>query len=397
MVDILYYENILKKNYNFYKSNYFFGIGDEDYSADPIRIVKLLYILISFILNLIIIISILKKKRKKFSIALILTGNILIINFIHTFSYSFEWILKEENNNNNEYNNKTVYLGEDGYIYNTNSTKLKDIIYYEVGGLLINNLENLDVCTTQGFFLIFSAISQDILINLFFFILNQPKIPSKKIIRILVILIGYCIPLIISLIYLFKDGLGINDKFCYIKKFDVVANNSNNPYKYNQSFPILVYILYGFRTANLFISLFLLYKIIKYVRANKLKRIYILKSSAILVIQVITILMGLIYRISSSIDENFARKFTNIFLCVNTLDGIFFPLSYSLSNGIYSNFFNSNRYSTKDSLESLSDEQDDECNECNNDNNLNASVSTSEKNFAMVDINDNNNFDISYI
>ena len=104
--------------------------------------------------------------------------------------------------------------------------------------------------------------------------------------------------------------------------------------------------------------------------------------------------MGLIYRISSSIDENFARKFTNIFLCVNTLDGIFFPLSYSLSNGIYSNFFNSNRYSTKDSLESLSDEQDDEY---NNDNNLNDSVSTSEKNFAMVDINDNNNFDISYI
>ena len=390
MVDILNYENILKKNYSFYKSKYFFGIGDEDYSTDPIRIVKLLYILISFILNLLIIISILKKKGKKISIAVILTGNILIINFIHTFSYSFEWILKEESEG---FNNKTVYLGKDGYIYNTNYTKLNEnTTYYEVGGLLINNLENLGCCKTQGFFLIFSAISQDILINLFFFILNQPKIPSKKIVIILVIIIGYCIPLIISFIYLLINGIGINDKFCYIKKFYIDENNSYNPYKYYQNFPLLIYILYGFRTTNLSISLFLLCKIIKYVRANKLKRLYILKSSTILVIQVITILMGLIYRIGCSINENFSRNFTNIFLCVNTVDGILFPLSYSLSNSIYSNLFNRN--SSKDSIESLSDEQDDEC---NNDNAFNISRSNSEKNFAMVDINDNNNFDLSYI
>lgn len=60
---VLNYTNILLgNNYNFYRAAYFFGFGDNNYSSDSVRFVKLLYILISLILNSLIIISIKKKK-----------------------------------------------------------------------------------------------------------------------------------------------------------------------------------------------------------------------------------------------------------------------------------------------------------------------------------------------
>ena len=56
MVDNLNYTNILKSNYSFFSTKYFFGLGDDNYSYDLVRIIKLFFILISFILNLLIII-----------------------------------------------------------------------------------------------------------------------------------------------------------------------------------------------------------------------------------------------------------------------------------------------------------------------------------------------------
>jgi hypothetical protein len=260
MVDSFNSDNINKKNYNFYKPIYFFGFGDKDYSSDPVRIIKLLYILISFILNLLIIISLLKRKKKKFSIALMLTGNVLIINFIHSFCYSFEWILKEDG--------KNLIIDKNG-----NSDSNIEGETYEIGGLLIGNPNNLGVCKFQGFSLIFSALSQDILINIFFYIVNRPKIPNKNLIRIILIVLGYFIPLLISLIYLLKDAIGINDKFCYIKKF----YKTENSYKYNDNYIISIIIIYSLRFINLIISSILLYKIIIYVKQNKLKNMYILR------------------------------------------------------------------------------------------------------------------------
>lgn len=369
MVDIFNSTNINKVGYNFYKPKYFFGFGDADYPSDVVRIIKLLYILISFILNLLIIISLLKRKKKKFSVALILTGNVLIINFIHSFSYSFEWILKRKYYNL-EIENK-----------------------YEIGGLLIGNPDKLGVCKFQGFCLIFSALSQDILINIFFFIVNRPKIPSKRAIIIL-ILLGYFFPLIICIIYLGMNNIGINDKFCYIKKFyvDDSQNEYEYNYKYNSQYKVSIIFIYIFRTINLIISSILLYKIIIYVKLNKLKNMYIFKLSAILIVQVITIFMGLIYRVIGAIYEPFSRGFAPIFLCINTLDGILFPLSYSLSNGVYKNLFCG--ISTIDSMVSLSDEENIE-NSCST-NSLNSPTLSDEKTFAMVDVKTDNNFDLSY-
>ena len=140
------------------------------------------------------------------------------------------------------------------------------------------------------------------------------------------------------------------------------------------------------------IGLFLIYKIIRYVKLNNLKKIYILKSSAILIIQVITIFIGLIYRIGSSINENFSRYFSRIFLCINTIDGILFPLSYSLSNGIYQNLFCIS--TSKDSLEN-NDEMLMNSKMDNSSFNI-KKVPTNEKTLAMVDLKNDNNFDLSY-
>ena len=403
MVDKLNYTNILKSNYNFFSAKYFFGLGDDNYSYDIVRIIKLLYILISFILNLLIVIFLIIRKKKKFSIALILTGNILIINFIHTFSYSFEWILKEEDDNHS----MPLYIMKNGTVLNNNTNIDSD--YYQVGGLLIGNPNNFGVCNFQGFSLIFSALAQDVLIIIFFYIINLPNAPTKIKMRLFIVF-GYFFPLVVAFIYLAIDGIGLNDKYCYIKKFDFEKvkncsiifsngdytdyNTCNVKYEFTKTkFRLLVNILYGLRTINLFVSSLFLYKIIQYVRLNKLKNMYILKLSAILIVQAITILLGLIYRIGSSIDEHFSRKLSSIFLCLNTLDGILFPLSYSLSNGVYRILFCGKR---KDSKESLSEDEDEFMSYGSASSFLIVPSPTVEKTFAMVDVKDDNNFDLSY-
>jgi hypothetical protein len=376
---VLNYTNILNgNNYNFYRAAYFFGFGDDNYSSDSVRIVKLIYILISLILNLLIIISIIKKKKNKYSIGLLITGNILLINFIHTFSYSFEWVLKESDNN------RTLYIDQNGEVINSKSL---DSDYYEVGGLLVGNMNKIGACVTQGFFLVFSSICQDILINIFFFVINKPKIPSERKIKLYLIL-GYCIPILISIIYLLCNQFGLNDKFCYVKKFSY----EKGKYKFNKYFPGIVMVIYTLRFFNLIISIYLLFQIYKYVKSNNIQKSYILKSSSILIIQIITISIGFIYRLTSAIDDKISRNIAIVFLYLNTLDGILFPLTYSLNNGIYRDLFGD---SSK--IESLmDDEEETNCIETtNNDSSINH-TGANDKTFAMVDVKGYNNFDLSY-
>ena len=301
---------------------------------------------------------------------------------------------------------RSLHIKKNGIVINNDyNNTFSD--YYQIGGLLIGNPNNFRICKFQGFSLIFSALAQDTLIIIFFYIINLANAPSKRKIRLL-ILFGYFFPLIIAIIYLAINGLGLNDKYCYIKKFEfykgeiysnLIYNNINNvtcdiKYEFEKiNFILLVNFIYGLRGINLIISSYFLFKIIQYVKLNKLKNMYILKLSAILIVQVVTIFLGLIYRIGSSIDENFARIFTNVYLCLNTLDSILFPLSYSLSNGVYKTLFCGNR---KDSKESLADDQDELLSFGSGSSFLILPSPTVEKTFAMVDVKDDNNFDLSY-
>ena len=136
-------------NYKFDK--YFF-------SGDKIRSVIIVYIIISLIFNvlyLISFISILRRKPKK-RIHLILMSNILIINFVHTFSYLYEWILQNINNNS------SLYIDNNGIKCVKPDCNNSD--YNRIGGLLVGNMDNMTACKTQAFFLVFSSLSQDIII-----------------------------------------------------------------------------------------------------------------------------------------------------------------------------------------------------------------------------------------
>ena len=185
-------DKIASGDYNFFSAKDFFGFNDKT------RLVKIIYILISIFLNLIIIISIVKRKIKKNPLALWLTGNILIMNFIHTFSYLLNWVT----NLDNEY-------------------KFEDDEDYSVGSLLIGNPKNnYSLCQIQGFLLIFGSLGQDIAINIFFYIINSSKPPNKFLITIISFVLTYCFTFILCLILAIVKGFGINERHCYLKKFD---------------------------------------------------------------------------------------------------------------------------------------------------------------------------------
>ena len=77
------------------------------------------------------------------------------------------------------------------------------------------------------------------------------------------------------------DGLGLNDRYCYIKKFEY----TNQDYKIYKYFRVLIIVTYTIRAINLAISIFLLVKINKYVKEHNLTRIYILKTYFLLILQ----------------------------------------------------------------------------------------------------------------
>ena len=68
---------------------------------------------------------------------------------------------------------------------------------------------------------------------------------------------------------------------------------------------------------------------------------YILKVLSFLSVQIITILFGLIYTIGGLINKKFSRNFVNIYLIMNTIDGIIFPTFSYFSNKMYKVLCNS--------------------------------------------------------
>ena len=360
-------KNIYYGNYSLFTTKSFFGLDD------PVRFIKIIYMFINIILNSIIILVIFIRKKKKFAAGIELTSNLLIVNFIHTLSYLIQWVIKSDD--------VKITITNDG-------TK------YSIGGLLIGNLKNLSMCNIQGFLLICSSISQDCLINVFFYLVNRSSPPSLLYIRVSVIL-GYVFPFLFAILYLSIGAIGINDRFCYVKKFkfDLINQDNFYEYSYNKSFEIYVSIIYIFRTINLGISVYLFIKILKYVRDNNINKKYILKSSMILIIQMATLSLGLIYRLSAVFKKNsFSESFSGVFLLINTIDGILIPLSYSLSNGIYSILYY--RIIKRGSMSDSSDDTEDGIDPKGIEESL-TSKNDKDKTFAMLEINSNNNFDLS--
>lgn len=322
MVDEFNYENILKGKYNFDISKYFFG-------SDPIRVVIIIYIIISFIVNILYLISALKARLQKeiHRINLIIMGSILFINFLHTFSYLYEWVLQ------NVDDKESLLIDDDGNVCNDDKCiNNDDQNFYEIGGLLLGNMDDIGACKVQGFFLVFSALCQDTYINLFFYLVNKSsKLKRKKI--FLFLFIATIFPFVISIIIISIDGLGLNDKYCFIKKFSF----DGKKYSLYSGFKAIITVYYIYRFINIIISSCLLYRIAKYISANKFGKMYIFKLSSFLIVQIFTVTFGLMYRYGGMISNKFNKTFVNAFLAVNTIDGVIFPLVSYFSNNMYKN------------------------------------------------------------
>jgi hypothetical protein len=382
MVDEFNSTYIENGNYTFDTSKYFF-------SGDKIHVVIIIYIIISFVFNLLYLISFIKGKTKK-KINLILMGNILLINFIHTFSYLYEWILQNVDG-------KSLYIDNEGK--KCVESDCDNSTYNEIGGLLVGNMGHMEACKTQAFFLVFTALSQDIIINIFFYLINKTTKLKSRIIYRFLMFAGYLFPIVFAIVYLVIGGFGLNDKFCFIKKYtfddEKEISEKQTKYKKEKKFLPLLCLFYLIRIINIIISSGFLYKIVRYITKNKLKKMYIFKACAFLIVQIITILFGIIYRLGGIINNKFSRDFVNIFLIVNTLDGVIFPVVCYFSNNMYKSLCCNNEFDDQtDSF--LSGDSDDIDATTNNMTTFQNQTKTGDKTGTTVVKDNKNNFSLSY-
>ena len=296
--------------------------GDNEFDIETFfhsieRITVLLYLLLSFILNIIIVISICLIKNKKISIIMRIASSILGINFIHIFSYSFQWVLSKK--------------------------KISERVF-EIKLLLVENSNTCYACNIQSFILLFTSLSQDFLIILLFYIVYKNAIIKPSFINIY-IASSIIVPIIISFLFLFLKAFGINDDFCFIKKYENISAD-----KYEPFYPFLIYylIFYFIRIINFAVIIFLLVKIILYIKKDK-SFSYIINKLSMLIIQLFKLLIILIYRITSIFYFENPPLLRILYIILSTIDGLLIPLAFSFSNDIYSLFCRNGRTSRRNS------------------------------------------------
>ena len=268
------------------------------------RAIVLFFCLISFILNIIIIISICLAKNKKISIVVRITGSILLVNFINIFSYSLQWVRCFNKNGDN----------------------------YSIG-LLVEKAGKFYACNIQSFILLLSALSQDYLIILFFFVVNKNRVIKILHINIFIIL-SVIFPFIISMILALLKAFGVNEDFCYLKKYEYKEGNN---FKYYNNYKVYFYFIYSLRVINFIISIFLLINITKYIIKEK-SISYIINKLSMLLIQLFKLFIIISYRILNYYLDNIPVSLRKIYIILSTIDGLLLPLAFSYSNEIFYNF-----------------------------------------------------------
>ena len=314
-------KNILDPDYSLYS-------GADFFFYDVNRVIILLYSLFSLTLTVLIQVGIFLSKKKKISVSGIITNAILIVNLIHTISYTFEWIIKNNGNSSVK-------------ITNTSNEKEK----LTVGGLLVGNLNKFNGCYIQSFLLISSSISKDNLINLYFFLVSSLNKPSRRIFIYLVVFLGFFFPFLLTLVFLLLDALGLNDEFCYVKKFEYINDKESNLVSYKKYDYYAVYnsIVYAIHIINFFCTIYFVLKITWYIFRNAENKEnivnYLLSILALPIVQLFTILVGILYTIAEFFySDIIRRRFFSAFLILNTIDSILIPLIIIMDTGIYRMF-----------------------------------------------------------
>ena len=307
--------DITINNYDYFSKEYFFGLN-----GDHTRLVIMIFILISFILTIFIIFMLHNYRKKRefssFSLSGLLSLNILIENFFRTFSYIFNWLIKDDNTKFNGYN---------------------------IGALLNGNPSNFNLCIVQGFLLIFLSISQDIITNIFFSFVNVEQQEKKHLYIIILLIAGYIFPASVSFFYYKFDIIGINERFCYIEKYSFEINNIKVIYKKKNDYKIYVLLIFIIRSFNFFLTLYFIIKAMRYIKNSKKdendrKAGKYISSLPVVFVSCFTLFVELIFRILSFIDIEFEEKFIGIYVIMNSVDSILLPLAFFLKHKIYMYF-----------------------------------------------------------
>ena len=250
----------------------------------------------------------------------------------------------------------------------------------------------MEACKAQGFFLVFTSLSQDILILILFYMINKSTRLSKA--KTCIFLsVGYLCSFIISIIYLSVNGLGLNDKYCFIKKFIFNEKQLDKPYQMHSYFILMIIIYYLIRLIFIIISIILLYKIVQYIKKNEYGKGYVIRLSSFLLLQIFSIAFGIMYRIGGMINEKFSRDFVDIFLIVNNLDALVFPLFSFFSNNMYLNLCGKKK---NDELENVFMLQDNDVT-TNPNATMNNQTRNNDKSGISTPNGNNNNFEVSYL
>ena len=318
MDDESWKNNVTNPDYSFVSAKNFFG------GTDSIRIVIIIYILISFVLNCLnftVFFITMKKANRETPLAIWILISVLLVNFLHTFTYFFEWVIKE----------------------GVNTIKIMiDETEVEVGGLLAGNPRKMSACKGQGFLLIASSISQDFLINIFFYIASSSIKIKEKLIKILAVSLGFGFPFFFTLILALTGALGINDRFCYVNKFEFTIEEEGNlsyvKYREYDYFQVVVIVVYLVRVVNFFATCYFLKKIISNIRERGESKLYLFKSIFIPIIQLFTIWIGVLYRVINIFSPSASVSLAVPYLILNTVDGVLFPVGFFLQNNIWEHF-----------------------------------------------------------
>jgi hypothetical protein len=302
--------NVTNPYYSINSVKNFFG------GTDPIRIVIIIYIFLSFILNTIIFITIgftIKLRKIKFPMETWIMLSVLLMNFFHTFAYFFQWVIKDD----------SIQMFE----VDINGRKIN------VGALLTGNPKNIFGCTFQGYLLISTSISQDFLINIFFSLVNATNINEQRT-KILLLVLGIIFPFLFTLFLGIFEGIGINDEFCYVKKFEYSEKGECLVYKYYDNFQYVVMAVYAIRVLNFIVTAFFLKRIWTFVRQKNKPTIYLMKSIFIPIIQLVTVFIGVAYRLINAFDPEISQKLSGVYLILNTVDGVLFPIGFAFQNSL---------------------------------------------------------------
>ena len=88
------------------------------------------------------------------------------------------------------------------------------------------------------------------------------------------------------------------------------------------------------RVLNFIVTAFFLKRIWTFVRQKNKPTIYLMKSIFIPIIQLVTVFIGVAYRLINAFDPEISQKLSGVYLILNTVDGVLFPLEeYQLTEG----------------------------------------------------------------